>query len=483
MELGAFLRQKGLTMPVSTDHNFTEQAASIRQRFATLNADKRGADSHDYFLLQKDAFRLAKAIDSSGENTGDNSHIADSMTEIGESCGVIARGLPVRKLASRMSPGDPIGSGGRYADSLDSAHAIPTAQFAKTDNLDNGGFGSFGEFLASIRQQVAGVRFDDRLAELTAPQGMAVGQTKSSDSSGGFLVPDFFQSVLVTSAIQAQPWLEQRQSFIVPDGQGDIVRPMLADRDKSGESIGGVALSRMAESGQIPLSTAIFESRRDQLTKAATRIRMSNELLTDSAVGVDSAITALFGQAVALRQGLDMFRGSGAGEPLGFLKSGALYTVGKETSQVGDTIVYQNIVKMVARLSPASFSRSIWLAHPGTIEQLSMMALNIGTSGTPVWLFDAGSAPQQTIMGRPIYFTEAASLLGDLGDISLIDPQSYLYGQKRVRIDVSRDFRFDFDESEFRLILRDAGGPVYGSTQKDVQGYEHSEFVTLAARA
>ena len=95
-------------MPVSPDHNFTEQAASIRERLAKLNADKRGVDSHDYFLLQKDAFRLAKAIDASGETAGDNSRLADEMTQIGESCGVIARGLPAAKLASR----GPIGGGG-----------------------------------------------------------------------------------------------------------------------------------------------------------------------------------------------------------------------------------------------------------------------------------------------------------------------------------------------------------------------------------
>ena len=480
MELGAFLRQKGLTMPVSTDHNFTAQADAIRQRLSQLNTPKSKADCDDYFFLKKQAFNLVKAIAATGATGGESGRLSDELVQIGESCDAIARALPARKLASR----DPIGGGGRYADdSLDATRAIPTSQFTKAANLDSGGFDSFGEFLASIRQQVAGIHFDDRLAELTAPQGMAVGQTKSSDSSGGFLVPDFFQSVLVTSAIQAQPWLEQRQSFLVPDGQGDVIRPMLSDRNKSSESIGGVALSRTTESGQIPLSTAVFESRRDQLTKAATRVRLSNELLTDSAIGVDAAVTALFGQAVALRQALDMFRGSGTGEPTGFLKIGALYTVPKEVSQVGGTIVYQNIVKMVSRLSPAVFSRSIWLAHPGTIEQLSMMALNIGTSGTPIWLFNASSAPQTTLMGRPIYFTEAASLLGDLGDINLIDSQSYLYGQKRIRVDVSRDFRFDYDQSEFRLILRDAGGPIYGSTQRDVQNYEHSEFVTLAARA
>ncbi|MHB1156059.1 MAG: phage major capsid protein [Phycisphaerales bacterium] len=463
---------------LATIDNFSEHAASIRDRLNQLNGKKSGADSHDYFILQKDAFALAKSIDASGGNGGENGRIADELLQIGESCGVIARGLPRTPLASP----NPIGGGGRYTPDDGPAmtgggtRAIPTSQFTKSAGLDNGGFDSFGEFLKAIREQAGGVRFDDRLS------AMAVGQNKSSDSSGGFLVPESYQRELVTSAMQAQPWLEQRRSFIVESGN-DMVRPMLRDRDKSGKDTAGVALARMAEAGQIPLSTAIFGSRRDQLAKAAARVRVSNELLGDSAVGVDEVATALVGQAVALRQALDMFSGTGVGEPTGFLKSGALYTVAKETGQVADTIVFKNVIGMMARLSPAVFARSYWLAHPGTIEQLSLLTIAAGTAGQPVWVFNAAAAPQQTLMGRPIHFTEAASLLGDKGDISLIDPQSYLYGQMRVRIDVSREFRFDYDETEFRIVLRDAGGPLYDTTQKDVQGYEHSEFVTLAARA
>ena len=54
--------------------------------------------------------------------------------------------------------------------------------------------------------------------------------------------------------------------------------------------------------------------------------------------------------------------GTGAGMPLGVLHDPALVVVAKEGAQVGDTLLYANLTKMLARLHPACFAN--WFGSP-----------------------------------------------------------------------------------------------------------------------
>ena len=62
-------------------------------------------------------------------------------------------------------------------------------------------------------------------------------------------------------------------------------------------------------------------------------------------------------------------------------------------------MLLQNVSKMMARLSPASFSRAVWLI-------------------------------QLRIFGRPCIVTDACSALSSLGDIILADLSQYLIGMR-----------------------------------------------------
>jgi HK97 family phage major capsid protein len=456
-----------------------EQFTALRDRFNKLTAQARSGNmpsSADFADVRAAAIKASSAIDAT-----DNPSEADEQTA-SEFVTLATAADAYVKLAERggaratSAEGRGQTTGGR---ALDLSRAVPFSAItsASRADLDDGGFSGLGEFLGAIRNQRAGLQHDERL------QISAVGQNRSSDPAGGFLVPDAFQREIIMSETDAEPWLALLNSYRVPDGSGDVVRPSLSDRDRSGEDIGGVELTRTSETGTIPLSTMAFTSRRAILSKAGTRIRVSNELLQDSAVGMESAINNVFGKAVSLRRALDFVGGTGVGEPMGLLNAPALYEQAKETSQASDTIIVANILKMWERLSPAVRSRAIWLSHSSTFSQLMSLALNVGTAGSALMLVDASAQPRQNLLGAPVFFTEACELLGDKGDLLLFDPQSYLYLSKGLRIDVSSHFRFDSDETEYRIILRDDGGPLYNSARTDVQGYSNSEYVTLAARA
>jgi len=293
-------------------------------------------------------------------------------------------------------------------------------------------------------------------------------------------VPESFSAQFVTSADESAPWLSRRRMFEAVNG--DVVVPALADRGRSGEDVGGIGMTRTTEGLAIAEDTATFEQRRLALYKAATLVRVSNELLSDG-VGVERKLRETFGRAVALRQSLDFLSGTGTGEPVGVLNAPATISVAKESMQTADTITAANIVNMRSRLAPTAVNEAVWLAHTSAYAQL--LAAHLAGTNSDVFLFLGGNGAGEpaTLLGIPIFFTEAASVLGDKGDISLVTPSQYLYVSRPLAIQMSEHYAFNTDQVAFRVTLRDNGMPEHRSTLTDAQGYEVSEFVTLAERA
>ncbi len=198
-------------------------------------------------------------------------------------------------------------------------------------------------------------------------------------------------------------------------------------------------------------------------------------------------IDQTFPEALAWFEDIAFLRGTGVGEPLGILSTGntCAVSVSKESGQVADTIVWENLVKMFSRMLPQSLGRSVWLAHIDTFPELATMALSVGTGGGPIWLKDGDQSAPMSILGRPVIFTEKAETLGDLGDINLIDFGYYLIGDRQqVSAQTSEHFKFNTDTTAYRIIQRVDGRPWLKSAITPNKGSNTlSPVVKLAARA
>ncbi len=146
--------------------------------------------------------------------------------------------------------------------------------------------------------------------------------------------------------------------------------------------------------------------------------------------------------------------GTGTGQPLGYLNSGALVSVAKEGSQAADTILAgergQDVQPHVALL-PAP---AVWIANSDILPQL--MTLKIGDN--LVWTPPSSgfqNAPGGFLLGRPIIFSEHANTLGDKGDLQFIDPMGYYMPTKQggVKFDSSIHLYFDYGIQAFPLDL------------------------------
>jgi HK97 family phage major capsid protein len=90
-----------------------------------------------------------------------------------------------------------------------------------------------------------------------------------------------------------------------------------------------------------------------------------------------------------------------------------------------------------------------------------------------------------TIMGRPVFVTQACQTLGTVGDILLCDLKSYFapYKAGGVRGDISMHLWFDQGLQAFRWTFRVGGQPWLSTyiTPKNGTNYL-SPFVSLATR-
>jgi HK97 family phage major capsid protein len=303
-------------------------------------------------------------------------------------------------------------------------------------------------------------------------------------SEGGFLVPEEFRSELLQLSLDGA--VVRPRATIIPMANPRIHIPMLDETSRVSSVFGGVVVYRTEEGAEFTESSASFASVKLDVTKQTALSHVPNELIRDwGAFG--AFMDATLPNAMSFYEDLDYISGSGVGAPLGGLSvnNTALLVISKESGQTAATIVWQNVLKMYARMLPSSLGKAVWLASPDVFVELATMALSVGTGGSAVWLTDGHGAPVLTLLGRPVIMTEKApGALGAQGDLSLVDWSMYLIGDyQNMTVDSSPHVKFTSDKTTFRAIARNDGRPwIQSPITPRNNSATLSAFVTLEAR-
>ena len=136
------------------------------------------------------------------------------------------------------------------------------------------------------------------------------------------------------------------------------------------------------------------------------------------------------------------------------INSPGVISVPKEGGQVADTIIFENVTKMFARMYPAGRSRAVWIANETTIPSLMSLTIDVGTSGEVVKVFNETNG-KFTILGRPVIFTPNLPVLGDANDIVFCDLSQYAIGIRReMKLEKSNIPGWTQDLMSYRVIVR-----------------------------
>lgn len=338
---------------------------------------------------------------------------------------------------------------------------------------------SLGELLQDVaRTRNGSAEAMDRLihAELNTETG----------ADGGFLIQEDFVSSMLKQA-DAQSELFSRATELAIKGNTANIPAVDESSRADGSRFGGIQVYWIREGGEGTYKQPKFRNLGLKLSKILGLVSITDEMLEDSLL-LTSWVKQAFPAEMAFSLDQAVYDGDGNGIPLGIMNSPALVSVAKEGSQPADTIVYENIVKMWARMPSKRAKRAVWYVTQQAMEQLPLMKIDVGTGGGPVFIPAGGvsAAPYATLMGRPIVAIEQAATLGDKGDIVLADMSDYIVIAKGG-IKAASSIHVDFDKAKtsFRFIRRVNGAPY---TRVKLQSRASSSFytspyITLAERA
>lgn len=301
-------------------------------------------------------------------------------------------------------------------------------------------------------------------------------------AGGGFLVPEAFRAELLKLSLERA--VVRPRARIVPMETSRVLYPTVDSTSNVSNVYGGIQGYWTPESGPMTDVGATFGRIALEAWKLTAFANVPNELISDSPMAFEAFIRSTFPEALAYFEDDAFINGKAAGMPLGFLNADARISVAAEAGQQTATIVWENIVKMYARMLPQSLGSAIWVVSPDTFPELATMALSVGTGGGPVWLNNGVSGPPATILGRPVVISEKVSQLGTSGDINFVDFSYYLVGDRQaLTVESSPHYRFQNGETSYKFVSRVDGRPWLESAMTPRNaGATLSPFVSLATR-
>lgn len=347
-------------------------------------------------------------------------------------------------------------------------------------------FGSFGEFLTAVRE--AGTpagRVDPRLSTRAA-----TGSNESVPSDGGFLVQKDFTSEILQKMYETGAILRRVRK--IPLGAGSNGLKMNAVKENSradGSRWGGIRAYWTDEAGLKTGSKPEFRQLELNLNKLTGLWYVTDELLED-AVALEAVGRQAFSDELTFKTEDAVFNGTGAGQPLGILNSGAVVSVAIEATQTianSAGFLAINAAKMLARMPARSRANAAWFINQELEPYLTLMTIGGSGGATPVYLpqGNVSTSGFASLLGRPVIPVEYAAAVGTPGDIVLADMSEYLVIDKGApKADVSIHVRFIYDETTFRFVYRVDGQPTWNSPLTPYKGTAtQSPYVTLAVRS
>jgi len=325
---------------------------------------------------------------------------------------------------------------------------------------ERGGYSSLSEYLVGIRKYYLEKRRDGRLWKTAGHM------EEGDDTQGGFLVPEEWASGIYEAAALEGAVVRPRARVFRTKRDSFKLRT-LVDSDRSSNVFGGITFTWLAEAGMKSSAANITKPAVGEIELSLHKLVggcfVSNEL-EDDAENFRKFIEASFGAAIRFIEDDYFINGTGAGQPLGIMNSGAMVSVTRGGMTVLD---FTDFAHMAERLLPDSWNRAVWLFNPDAIDELFEATASAANQATGIDL------ATMTIFGRPIIVTEKCAALGTTGDVILADFQHYAIAEKELLIAASRhvdrdqDYLevtyssgFTHDETFWKVVLRVDGQPL-----------------------
>jgi HK97 family phage major capsid protein len=367
----------------------------------------------------------------------------------------------------------------KESDRTTTAVANPNVVVGK-DRAQDKPWASFGEQLTAVAD-FAISRGNTRDPRLFA----SLGQNETIDTDGGFQVqPEFSQNLLTRTF---ENGLVTSRCSTTPMSSARLVINGISDDNRVGGYAGaGIAVYRAAEAAQFTASKLKFRQVEFNANKLLGMFYATDELLEDAAA-LQKQVADYFPLAFAWQLDNEVLNGTGRGQFLGVLTSGATVTVTKGGGSATGTFSTANALAMVNQFWMRGRKNGAWFVGPDVEAVLYTLTIP-GPQGTAVALYTppgvGGNTSQYGYMlGMPVIPVEQTAALGTIGDVILADMTQYTIAERSgIQFASSIHVAFLTDEQAFRWTLRNDGKPLWDKpvTQNN-SANKVSPFVLLSA--
>ena len=230
-----------------------------------------------------------------------------------------------------------------------------------------------------------------------------------SVTEGGYLVPDEYERTLI-EALEDENIFRQL-AHVIHTSSGDRKIPVVASK--------GTA-SWIDEEDAYPESDDSFGQVSIGAYKLATMIKISEELLNDSAFDMPSYIAKEFARRIGAAEEEAFFTGNGTGKPLGILAA----TGGAETgvtAAAADKITMDEVIDLFYSLRAPYRRNAVFIMNDATVKALRKLK---DGQGQYLWQPSVTAGTPDTILNRPVFTSgfmptlatgNKTILFGDLG--------------------------------------------------------------------
>jgi HK97 family phage major capsid protein len=470
-----------MPMPGRYQHLLDERAALVREGqalFAAVEADAQDAQNGHARDLTDDERRRDDAIQARLEALAGEIEREERQRER-------LRLEPALPAAVAGGPAPP--SPAPAATGFGAAGAAVALLHERRLDDPRRGFATLAQFALAVKGALLpGGPVDDRLRGLGTGYGQpgqygaapANFHLESATPDGYMVPPDFRDGIWELVAADEDNLLAQ----VGPEMTSSNVVELLKDESTPWGATGIQARWR-AEGTQMTPSRLDTDLVQVPLHPLYAFVLATEELLQD-APRLNDRLSRGAARAIAWKTSDAIMWGTGAGQPLGWMTSGALISVAKESSQTTATVIAANVANMLGRLLAGSLGRAVWKINPDVLPQLVQLTLGDQPIWTPPATGFAG-APGGFLFGRPVQPSEHCQTLGAAGDIQLVDPTGY-YATRRTdspQFASSIHLYFDYNIDAFRWTFRLGGQPYLSAAVSPAHGGNtKSHFVALAVR-
>ncbi len=208
-------------------------------------------------------------------------------------------------------------------------------------------------------------------------------------AEGGYLVPDEFEQTLVQAL--TENGIIRSHARIITTSNGLHKIPVVASHGSA---------SWIDEEGDYIESDESFGQVQLDAHKVGTMIKVSEELLQDSAFDLESYISAEFSRRIGDKEEDAFLNGDGSAKPTGILNATGGGTVGV-TAAAAAAITADELMDLYYSLKAPYRKNAVWILNDTTIKLIRKLKTG---DGQYLWQPGIKDGEVNTILGRP-YFT------------------------------------------------------------------------------